>query len=277
MKTVGLPGGERVPALGMGSWMMGEGIAARGDELAALRAGLDAGLRLIDTAEMYGDGESERLVGEALRGRRDEVFLVSKVYPFNAGRHAMVHACEQSLRRLGTDRLDAYLLHWPGQVPLDETLEAFQRLCRDGKIRYWGVSNFDARGMERVLAASAGDLPVCDQVLYNPGRRGIEWDLQPWCRRHGVPLMAYSPLEQARLLADRPLRALAASLGVSAAQLVLAWLLRNEDCIVIPKASSPARVAENAAALELRLDDESLAELDRLFPPPSSATPLEML
>lgn len=277
MKTVCLPGDERVPALGMGTWMMGEGLVARAEELAALRAGLDAGLRLIDTAEMYGDGEAERLVGEALRGRRDEVFLVSKVYPFNAGRRAMVEACEQSLRRLGTDRLDAYLLHWPGQVPLDETLETFQRLRRDGKIRYWGVSNFDAHGMDRVLAAASGELPVCDQVLYNPGRRGIEWDLMPWCRRHGVPLMAYSPLEQARLLADRPLCALAASLGVSAAQLVLAWLLRNDDCIVIPKASSAKRVAENAAALELQLDDTSLAELDRLFPPPTAATPLEML
>jgi aldehyde reductase len=276
MKMVSLPGGERVPALGMGSWMMGEVPLNRDRELAALRAGLDAGLSLIDTAEMYGDGEAERLIGEAIEGRRDEVFLVSKVYPFNAGRRAMMHACEQSLQRLGTDRLDAYLLHWPGSVPLEETLEAFERLQRDGKIRYWGVSNFDADGMNEVLAAGGG-LPVCNQVLYNLGRRGIEWDLQPWCRERGIPLMAYSPLEQARLLRQRELLALAASLGATPAQLALAWLLRHDGCIVIPKASSPARVEENAAALSLRLDAATLEELDHIFPPPSAPTPLEML
>ncbi|MEN3110728.1 aldo/keto reductase [Uliginosibacterium paludis] len=276
MKTVSLPGGERVPALGMGSWMMGEVAANRAKELAALRAGLDAGLSLIDTAEMYGDGEAERLIGEAIEGRRDEVFLVSKVYPFNAGRRAMLKACEQSLQRLGTDRLDAYLLHWPGSVPLDETLEAFERLQRDGKIRYWGVSNFDAEGMEEVIAAGSG-LPVCNQVLYNLGRRGIEWDLQPWLREQGIPLMAYSPLEQARLLRQRELLALAASLDATPAQLALAWLLRHDGCIVIPKASSPARVEENAAALALKLDAATLERLDHIFPPPSAPTPLEML
>lgn len=276
MKTVMLPGGECVPALGMGSWMMGEVAANRENELAALRTGIDAGLSLIDTAEMYGDGEAEKLIGEALQGRRDAVFLVSKVYPFNAGRKAMLKACEQSLLRLGTDRLDAYLLHWPGNVPLDETLEGFERLRRDGKIRYWGVSNFDAEGMKELLAAGSG-LPVCNQVLYNLGRRGIEWDLQPWCREQGIPLMAYSPLEQARLLRDRSLLNLAASLGVTPAQLALAWLLRHDKCIIIPKASSPARVEENAAALSLQLDTATLEELDRIFPPPSAPAPLEML
>ncbi|MDO6386501.1 MULTISPECIES: aldo/keto reductase [unclassified Uliginosibacterium] len=277
MKTVTLPGGEAVPALGMGSWMMGEVRANRARELAALQAGLDAGLSLIDTAEMYGDGESERLVGEAIRGRRDGVFLVSKVYPFNAGHRSMISACEASLKRLGTDRLDAYLLHWPGSIALDETLEAFERLQREGKIRYWGLSNFTALGIDDVLKASHGKLPVCNQVLYNLGRRGIEWDLQPWCRAHGIPLMAYSPLEQSRLLHDPGLGRIAASLNVTPAQLALAWLLGNEQCIIIPKASSPPRVLENAAALSLELDAATRAALNIFFPPPAAATPLEML
>ncbi len=276
MGSITFPDGAAVPAIGQGTWHMGERADQRPREVAALRQGLELGLSLIDTAEMYGDGEAERLIGEAIEGRRDEVFLVSKVYPFNAGRRAMMHACEQSLQRLGTDRLDAYLLHWPGSVPLEETLEAFERLQRDGKIRYWGVSNFDADGMNEVLAAGGG-LPVCNQVLYNLGRRGIEWDLQPWCRERGIPLMAYSPLEQARLLRQRELLALAASLGATPAQLALAWLLRHDGCIVIPKASSPARVEENAAALSLRLDAATLEELDHIFPPPSAPTPLEML
>lgn len=277
MKMVTLPGGESVPALGMGTWMMGEVRSNRARELAALRAGMDAGLSLIDTAEMYGDGESERLVGEALQGRRDEVFLVSKVYPFNAGRRSMISACEASLKRLGTDRLDAYLLHWPGNVPLEETFEAFERLQRDGKIRYWGVSNFDADSMEEMLDASQGQLPVCNQVLYNLGRRGIEWDLQPWCRERGIPLMAYSPLEQARLLAEPGLCRLAAELDVTPAQLALAWLLEHDRCIVIPKASCPERVAENAGPLDLQLDDATRSALDFFFPAPQAATPLEML
>lgn len=277
MKSVTLPGGEQVPALGMGSWMIGEQQARRGDEVAALHAGLDAGLRLIDTAEMYGDGESERLIGEVIRGRRDEVFLVSKVYPFNASRRAMIAACDKSMQRLGTDRIDAYLLHWPGAVPLEETHEAFERLQREGKIRYWGVSNFDVEGMEAVLGAASGRVPVCNQVLYNLSRRGIEWDLLPWCRTRGIPVMAYSPLEQARLLDEPALAELAEAQGATPAQLALAWLLRHDDCIVIPKASHPARVRENAAALSMVLEPTTLAALDRIFQPPTAATLLEML
>ncbi|RIX40110.1 MAG: aldo/keto reductase [Rhodocyclales bacterium GT-UBC] len=277
MKTVTLPSGEAVPALGMGTWTQGEQAERRKDEIAALQHGIDLGLRLIDTAEMYGEGAAEELVGEAIRGRRDEVFLVSKVYPFNAGRRSAVAACERSLQRLGVDCIDLYLLHWRGDIPFAETVETFECLRQQGKIRHWGVSNLDPQDMQELLAVEHGAQVATNQVLYNLSRRGIEWDLLPWCRQQGIPLMAYSPLEQARLLRHQPLRELAAANGMTVFQMALAWLLRQDGLIAIPKASSRRHVEENHAALDKHLDAETLAALDRMFPPPTRAKPLEML
>lgn len=277
MKTVLLPSGERVPALGQGTWMMGEDPAARAEEIASLREGIELGLTLIDTAEMYGEGASERLVGEAIAGLREQVFLVSKVYPFNASREGTVAACERSLRRLGVEQLDLYLLHWRGDIPFAETLEAFDRLQSAGKIRHFGVSNLDLDEMRAFCALPGGAAVATDQLLYNLTRRGIEWDLLPWCRERGIPVMAYSPIEQARLLADDRLRGLAADQGLSPAQLALAWLLASDDVIAIPKSAKRTHLRDNAAVLGRRLAPEVLAELDRLFPPPSGPVPLETL
>jgi diketogulonate reductase-like aldo/keto reductase len=277
MKEVTLPAGEQVPALGQGTWMMGENRSQRAEELATLRLGLDLGLTLIDTAEMYGGGRSEELVGEAIAGRRDEVFLVSKVVPSHATRRGTIAACEQSLQRLKTDRIDLYLLHWPGNVPLQETLQGFEALLAAGKIRYWGVSNFDRADMAELTALPGGATVATDQVLYNLSRRGIEWDLLPWLRARAIPIMAYSPVEQARLLRDRRLIDFAARHGMTPAQVALAWLLAADDIMVIPKTSHRERVRENAAALEHPLTHAQLAELDRLFPPPTGPRPLEML
>jgi aldehyde reductase len=277
MKQVRMPSGETVPALGQGTWCMGEQPALRRQEIASLQAGLDAGLRLIDTAEMYGEGRTESLVGEAIAGRRDEVFLVSKVYPHNASRKGMRAACTNSLRRLKTDRIDLYLLHWSGSVPLEETLEAFGRLQEDGDIRTWGVSNLDLRSMQALWALRGGPEVQTNQLLYNLMRRGIEWDLLPWLRERGVPVMAYSPLEQGRLPEHRGLLQLARRHGLTAAQAALGWLLAKDDVIAIPKTATPARLAENLAALTRPLDAAALAELDRLFPPPRGPAPLEML
>jgi diketogulonate reductase-like aldo/keto reductase len=275
--TVRLPGGAVVPALGQGTWMMGEDPALRRQEIDCLRAGIDRGLTLIDTAEMYGEGLTESLVGEAIAGRRGEVFLVSKVYPHNASIKAMRTACEQSLRRLKTERLDLYLLHWAGSVPIAETLEGFDRLKRDGLIGAFGVSNLDTAEMEELWSLPGGPGVQTDQVLYNLTRRGIEWDLQPWLRERGIPLMAYSPIEQGRLLRKRGLTEFARRHGMTTAQAALAWLLSRRDVIVIPKTSNIARLEENTAALEHRLDDAALAELDSLFPPPNRKVPLAML
>lgn len=277
MKTVKLPSGERVPAFGLGTWRMGERPRARAAELAALRAGLDLGIRLIDTAEMYGEGEAETIVGQAIAGRREQVFLVGKVYPHNATRPGAVAACERSLRRLGTDRLDLYLLHWRGEVPLAETLEAFTTLQRDGKIRHYGVSNLDLADMQALWRAPGGRGAATNQLLYNLTRRGIEADLLPWLRQRRIPVMAYSPMEQGRLLRDRELVRFAQTVGVTPAQAALAWLLARDDVIVIPKSADPARIRENLGALEVRLSPAQLAELDRLFPPPDGPQPLEML
>ncbi|GHU06500.1 hypothetical protein FACS1894158_13100 [Betaproteobacteria bacterium] len=277
MKYVSLPAGEQVPALGMGTWMIGDNPSSRAEEIAALQHGIDLGMTLIDTAEMYGEGASEQRVGEAIRGRRERVFLVSKVYPHHAGHKELPVACERSLKRLGVDCLDLYLLHWRGSVPLAETVETFGRLISQGKIRHWGVSNLDADDMRELYALPEGGQVTANQVLYNLSRRGIEWDLLPWCEERKIPVMAYSPIEQARLLRHPGLRALAEKRGVTPAQLALAWLLRREQIIAIPKASSRAHVGENFAALEYRFNAETLAELDRLFPPPGEATPLEML
>lgn len=277
VKNVTLPSGERVPSLGLGTWYLGESKATRAEELAALQCGLDLGLALIDTAEMYGDGDSEELVGEAIVDRREEVFLVSKVYPHNASRKGAVAACERSLRRLKTDRLDLYLLHWRGNIPLEETLEAFAALVEAGKIRYWGVSNFDSDDMTELFGLSGGASVAADQVLYNLTRRGVEFDLLPWCREHHVPMMAYSPIEQGRMLDNRALLNIAARHDATPAQVALAWLLTRDNLIVIPRSGKTAHVRENRAALDLKLTDQDLAELDRAFPPPTKARALEML
>ena len=277
MKTVTLPSGERVPAFGMGSWNLGDARAARAEEIATLRLGLDLGATLIDTAEMYGEGRAEELIAEAIAGRRDEVFLVSKVYPHNASAKGAIAACERSLKRLNTDRIDLYLLHWRGAVPLAETLQAFMRLKQAGKIRHCGVSNLDLADMQELWRLPGGEAVATNQLLYNLGRRGIEWDLLPWMRRRRVPLMAYSPLEQARLMGNRKLAGFARREGMTPAQAALAWLLAREDVIVIPKTGRRERLKENLGALEHVLTPAQLAELDQLFPPPKGASALAML
>jgi diketogulonate reductase-like aldo/keto reductase len=275
--TLKLPGGEIVSRLGQGTWHMGESPRLRDAEVAALKLGLDLGMTLIDTAEMYGDGEAERIVAEAIEGRRDEVFIVSKVLPQNASRAGTIAACERSLKRLDTDRLDLYLLHWRGRYPLKETLAGFQVLVRDGLIKAWGVSNFDAGDMEELAALPGGDAVATNQVLYNLARRGVEADLIPWCRARGIPIMAYSPVDRGRILRDRTLARVAARHGAEPAQVALAWLLRHEEMMVIPKATNAAHVRENRAALDLNLSPADLAELDGAFPAPRGARPLEML
>ncbi len=277
MRTVTLPNGGTIPVLGQGTWRMGEDRGRRGAEVAALRRGLDLGLTLIDTAEMYGEGGAEKVVGEAIAGRRDEVFLVSKVYPHNASARCTVAACERSLRRLGTDRLDLYLLHWRGSHPLAETVAAFERLRRDGKIRHWGVSNLDAEEMEELAGVADGRRCATDQVLYNPSRRGIEWDLLPWCRGRGMPVMAYSPIEQGRLPTAGVLGEIGRRHGRGPFQVALAWVLAQPGVVAIPKAARPEHVEANAKALDLELTAEDLAAIDREFPPPRRKTPLAML
>ena len=277
MKHVTLPGGESVPALGMGTWMIGEDAATRTEEIASLQHGIDLGMALIDTAEMYGEGASEKLVGEAIRGRRERVFLVSKVYPHNAGRKAAQAACERSLRRLGIECLDLYLLHWRGSEPFAETIAAFETLKAQGKIRHWGVSNLDTEDLQEWVDTPGGAGVAVDQVLYNLTRRGIEWDLLPWCQTRRIPVMAYSPIEQARLLRHSGLCELAGRLGMTPAQVALAWLLQRDAVIAIPKTSTRQHLEENFAALRFSLEADVVAELDRLFPPPRRATPLAML
>ncbi|BBK35664.1 hypothetical protein STAQ_07420 [Allostella sp. ATCC 35155] len=276
MRKAKLTNGETVPVLGMGTWRMGERAGQRADELAALRLGLDLGVTLIDTAEMYGDGGSEELVGEAIRGRRDGLFLVTKFYPHNASRTGVPAACTRSLKRLGTDRIDLYLLHWPGSVPLDETVEALERLREAGRIRHWGVSNFDTDDMEDLMAAG-GEGCAANQVLYNLGRRGIEYDLMPWAEEQGMPLMAYTPLEPGRLAGKPALARIAAERGVAPLQVALAWVLRRPQVIAIPKASTPEHVRQNRAAHDLVLTEPELAMLDAVFPPPTRKRSLEML
>jgi diketogulonate reductase-like aldo/keto reductase len=266
--TTALPSGERVPVLGQGTWTMGAERAARKAEVAVLRLGLDLGLTLIDTAEMYADGGAERVVAEAIAGRRDEVFLISKVLPEHAARRSTIAACERSLKRLKTDRIDLYLLHWRETTPLAETLQAFLALQRAGKIRHFGVSNFDVDDMKEWVRLDGGAGVAANEVMYNLNRRGIEYDLKPWCRTRGIPIIAYSPLDEGRLVRSRELKHIAQGLGVSAAQLALAWLVRQPGVIAIPKSAEPAHVRENRAALDLRLSRATLAALNRAFPPP---------
>jgi diketogulonate reductase-like aldo/keto reductase len=276
-KTVRLPGGESVPRLGQGTWQMAEKPSLRQAEIAALRLGLDLGMTLIDTAEMYADGRSEELVAEAIAGRRDEVFLVSKVLPSNASRKGTVAACERSLKRLQTDRIDLYLLHWRGSPPLAETLDAFEALQTAGKIRHWGVSNFDINDMTELSRDPRGQACATNQVLYNLTRRGIAFDLLPWHQAQQQPIMAYSPIEQGRLAGHKALQAIAHQHGVTPAQIALAWLLRQETVITIPKAGSAQHVRDNHAALDITLTPDDLAALDQAFPSPKKARPLEMI
>jgi diketogulonate reductase-like aldo/keto reductase len=274
IRTIPLPSGEPIPVLGQGTWRTAEDPSRRQDELAALRLGLDLGLTLIDTAELYGDGAAEELVAEAIEGRRDEVFLVSKVVPANATRHGTIEACERSLRRLRTDRLDLYLLHWRGRLPLQPTIDAFARLRAEGKIRHWGVSNFGVLDLAEVMNFAGGEAVETDQVLYNLARRGIEYDLLPWCRERGLPVMAYSPIDRGRLLGDVAVKAVAARHRATPAQVAIAWVLRQDGVTALPKAGTPAHVRENRAALELSLTKEDLATLDSAFPPPTRPQPL---
>ncbi len=275
--TVRLPAGEDVPAFGQGTWGMAGRPSSRADEIVSLRAGLDLGLTLIDTAEMYGDGAAQELVGEAITGRRDEVFLVDKVMPNHADRPGVLAACRAALERLRTDRIDLYLLHWPGQVPLAETVAAFSELQQRGRIRYWGVSNFDTAWMGRLDAVTGGLDVQTNQVLYNLSRRGPEFDLLPSAAARGLPVMAYSPIEQGRLLQSPALRQVAQRHDATPAQVALAWVLRRPGTIVIPKTGSAPRVRENAGALDLRLGEDDVRDLDTAFPPPRTAAPLEML
>ena len=274
--TLVLPAGEEIPILGQGTWRMAEDRRKRRSEIEALRVGLDLGMTLIDTAEMYADGRAEVLVAEAIEGRREEVFLVSKVLPRNATRRGTVEACERSLQRLGTDRIDLYLLHWREKLPIQEALEGFAALKRAGKIRYWGVSNFDIADMEE-LVEIGGENVQTDQVLYNVGRRGIEYDLLPWCRDRRLPVMAYSPIEQGRLAQDPTMIRIAKQHQATPAQIALAWLLRDRRVCAIPKPSTPAHVRENRRALALRLTPEDVALIERAFPPPREPCPLEMI
>ena len=277
IQQVRLPSGESVSAFGLGTWRLGESRDTRDEEIATLRLGLERGATLIDTAEMYGEGSAEELVGEAIRGRRDDVFLVTKVLPQHASLEGTLAACEGSLRRLDTDRIDLYLLHWRGSVALAETIEAFMQLQLAGKIRYYGISNFDVKDMEELWDTPGGQEAQTDQVLYNLSRRAIEWDLLRWMRERDVPVMAYSPIKQAGLVRDSRLIRFAERHGMTASQAALAWLLSKPDVIVIPKTNRCERLKENLGALKHRLTQSQLAELDQLFPPPHGPRPLEML
>jgi diketogulonate reductase-like aldo/keto reductase len=275
MKFIRFSSGREVPALGQGTWRMGENRASRSKEIRALQTGIDLGMTLIDTAEMYGDGGAEEVVADAVAGRRSDVYLVSKVYPHNASRSGVAKACERSLHRLRTDYLDLYLLHWPGSIPFSETLEGFQALKESGKIKEFGVSNFDVTELQNAVALPAGSEIATNQVLYNLRRRGVEYDLVPWCRARGIPLMAYSPLDHGRL--DKRLNPVASKHRATLAQVAIAWLLRQDDVIVIPKSSDETRVRENYGALGVKLTEEDLRELDLLFPPPREKKSLEIL
>lgn len=275
--SVTLPYGKEVPALGLGTWNMGETRSSAPQEVESIRKAIDLGMTLIDTAEMYADGRSEEVVGAAIAGRRQDVFLVSKVYPWNASERGTAEACERSLARLGTDHIDLYLLHWRGEHPLAETVAAFERLKSDGKIGDWGVSNFDTDDMEELFAVPGGKNCAANQVLYNLSRRGPEFSLLPWCQERGVPLMAYSPIEQGRILKNHELIRIAKAYQATPAQLALAFLLERDGVIAIPKSASVSRVEENRGATDLEITEEDWAALDAVFPPPTRKTSLEML
>jgi diketogulonate reductase-like aldo/keto reductase len=276
MRTLAIAG-QTVPVLGQGTWNIGDSAVLRAAEIAALRRGIECGMALIDTAEMYGSGRSENLLGEAVAGRREQVFLVSKVLPSNASSQGTVRACEASLKRLGTDVLDLYLLHWRGRYALHETIRGFECLLEQGKIRAWGVSNFDVDDMEELFATPGGAACAANQVLYNPEHRGIEYDLLPWCAQNNVTVMAYSPVGQGgRLLSSAALKSVAQKHGISEAQVALAWCLRQR-LIAIPKAGTVRHVEENAAAASLELDPEDMSALEKAYPAPKRKQSLDML
>jgi diketogulonate reductase-like aldo/keto reductase len=277
VRTTRLPSGAALPVLGLGTWKMGEDGGRRAEEADALRLGLDLGMTLVDTAEMYASGGAEEVVREAIAGRRDSVFLVSKVLPSNASRTGTVRACEASLKRLGTERIDLYLLHWRGRIPLAETIEGFETLKAAGKIGDWGVSNFDADDMEELGRLRGGDAVQTNQVLYNLQSRGVEFDLLPMSRTTGLPVMAYSPVGQGDLARTDALAAIGRRHGATAAQIALAWVLRDDGVIAIPKAVRPQHVRDNRAALDIALTAEDLAEIDALYPPPAGKQPLDMI
>jgi len=278
MKTVTLHDGRKIPALGQGTWQMGETAAKAETEIAVLRAGIERGMTLIDTAEMYASGGAERIVARAIEGQRDRVFLVSKVSPQNASAAGIAKSCAASLKRLGTDHLDLYLLHWPGRHPLEETVAAFERLRATGTIRYWGVSNFDVDLMEELSGLPHGANCATDQILYHPDERGPEFDLLPWCRNHKMPIMAYSPLGQGgRLLRSPALAAIARRHRATPGQIAIAWSLRDGNTITIPKTATPERVPENADAATIALTPDDLAEIEATHPPPRRKTRLGML
>jgi diketogulonate reductase-like aldo/keto reductase len=277
MRAVELPSGGTMPVLGLGTWHLGEGRHPPQVEIDALRTGLDLGMALVDTAEMYGDGATETLVGRAIAGRRDDVFLVSKVMPHHATFDGTIAACEGSLRRLGTDRLDLYLLHWRGSVPLDETVAAFEELKRTGRIRHWGVSNFDVADFAELANVPGGQAVEADQVLYNLLHRGIEWNLLPLCQRSGIPAMAYSPIQQGRLADDPVLQGIGRRRRATATQVALAWVISHPGVCAIPEAGTPQHVRQNAAALRVELEQDDMVEIDAAFPPPPRPIPLEVL
>lgn len=275
--TVTLRTGATIPALGLGTWQMGEDRRQAAQEVEALKHGIDIGLTLIDTAEMYGEGAAEEIVGQAIEGQRQDLFLVSKVYPWNASREGTIAACERSLSRMRTDRIDLYLLHWRGEHPLEETVSAFEDLRRQGKIGAWGVSNFDLADMQELMAVPDGINCAANQVLYNLTRRGVEYDLLPWCQERGIAIMAYSPIEQGRLARNETLIHIAKAYQATPAQIALAFLLERDGVIAIPKSSHSERVTENSQAVSIELTDEDLTALDAAFPPPNRAAPLEMI
>ncbi|WP_240376791.1 aldo/keto reductase [Bacillus piscicola] len=282
MKTVRLPDGKHVPQLGQGTWHMGENPHTRTQEVKALQLGIERGMTLIDTAEMYADGEAERVTGEAIQGRRDDIFLVSKVYPFNAGLSTIEQACENSLKRLQTDYLDLYLLHWRGGVPLSETIEGMEKLQAAGKIKRWGVSNLDRDDMEELWKASGSEGCAVNQVLYHLGSRGIEYDLLPWQEEHSIPIMAYCPLAQggklrSQLINDPTIAEIAEEHQATSLQIALAWTMRQHNVISIPKAVQEQHVIDNAEAAAITLTKDELSKLDRAFPPPQRKLPLDIV
>ena len=276
MKTLQLKSGKNIPLLGQGTWRMGEKASQKQAEIDALRLGIELGMTLIDTAEMYGEGGAEKVVAEAIAGMRDEIYLVSKFYPYNASYQGVIQACDRSLSRLKTDYLDLYLLHWRGSIPLQETLEGLQHLKQAGKILDYGVSNFDTDDMQEAASLPGGEEIVTNQVLYNLKHRGIEWDLLPWCKNHQVPIMAYSPVEQKAFVNHTRLKAIATKYNATSTQIALSWLLHQDNVISIPKAVSPQHVKENRAALDIKLTAEDIEEIDRIFEPPSRKMSLSM-
>ena len=276
MKTLPLPSGKEIPILGQGTWRMGEKASQKQAEIDALKLGIELGMTLIDTAEMYGEGGAEKIVAEAISNCRHEIFLVSKFYPYNASYQGVIAACERSLSRLKTDYLDLYLLHWRGAIPLSETLEALQHLKQAGKILDYGVSNFDTDDMEETLSLPGGKEIATNQVLYNLKHRGIEWDLLPWCKERSIPIMAYSPLEQRAFVDDSSLKAIATKHNATSTQIALSWLLHQDNVISIPKATSPQHIKENRAALDIKLTEEDIKQIERAFKPPSRKMSLAM-